>query len=113
MREADKDDLGLKIGGRNMTNLRYADGTALLTDNITSMRRILYRVDEAGTKVGLRLNAKKTKVLQVFSKHNRVERLKFNKSDLENVDDFKHLGSKDIKIRTGMATKKVLELNNI
>ena len=65
MRESDIEDMGLKIGGRNITNLRYADDTALLADNITSMKRILYRVDVAGRKAGLKLNAKKTKVLHV------------------------------------------------
>ena len=56
MRDADLDDLGLKVGGRDITNLRYADDTALLADNLTSMQGILYRVDEAGRKAGLNLN---------------------------------------------------------
>ena len=59
MREADIEDMGVKIGGRNLTDLRYADDTALLADNITNMRRILYRVDGVGTKAGLKSNAKK------------------------------------------------------
>jgi hypothetical protein len=42
MRESDIDDMGIKIGGRNITNLRYADDTALLADNITSMRKKMY-----------------------------------------------------------------------
>jgi len=65
MRKADTEDMGVKVGGRNLTNLCYADDTALLADNITSMRRILYRVDAAGKEDGLKLNAKKTKVLHV------------------------------------------------
>ncbi|GFS16751.1 catenin (Cadherin-associated protein), alpha 3 [Elysia marginata] len=47
MRKADIDQLGVNINGRNLTNLRYADDTALMSDNITSMRRILHRVDES------------------------------------------------------------------
>ena len=39
MRKSDIDDIGIKIGGRNITNLRYADDTALLADNITSMSK--------------------------------------------------------------------------
>ena len=50
MREADMEGMEIKIGGRNITNLRYADDTALLADNITSMKRLLYRVDAAGNK---------------------------------------------------------------
>jgi hypothetical protein len=42
MRESDIDDMGIKIGGRNITNLRYADDTALLADNIKSMRKKMY-----------------------------------------------------------------------
>ena len=37
MREADIDDMGIKIGGRDIINLIYADGTGLMADNITSM----------------------------------------------------------------------------
>ncbi|GFS03109.1 retrovirus-related Pol polyprotein from type-2 retrotransposable element R2DM [Elysia marginata] len=48
MRQADIDDMGINIGGRDITNLRYADDTALLSDNLTSMKRILHRVNNAG-----------------------------------------------------------------
>ena len=61
MREADIEEMGIRIGGRNLTDLRYADDTALLADNITSKRRILHKVGTAGRKVGLSLNTKKTK----------------------------------------------------
>ncbi|GFR91329.1 retrovirus-related Pol polyprotein from type-1 retrotransposable element R2 [Elysia marginata] len=47
MREADIDQSGVNINARNLTHLRYADDTALMSDNITSMRRILHRVDES------------------------------------------------------------------
>ena len=65
MREAEIDDMGITIGGRNLTNLRYADDTALIADNITSMKQILNRVDIAGKNASLKLNAKKTKVMHV------------------------------------------------
>jgi hypothetical protein len=57
--------MGIKIGGRNITNLTYADDTALLADNITSMRNVLHRVDATGNNAGLKLNAKKTKVMHI------------------------------------------------
>ena len=123
MRKADTDDMGIKIGGRNLTNLRYADDTALLADNITSMRRILYRVDAAGKEDGLKLNAKKTKVLHVNAKETtNKEEILVDKTPLENVKDFKYLGSiktedghctKDIKVRIGMAKQRMVQLNNI
>ena len=68
MRNSDIDDMGLKIGGRNITNLRYADDTALLADNVTSMKGMLHRVDIKGKEAGLKLNAKKTKVMHVTGK---------------------------------------------
>ena len=126
MREADIDDMGLKIGGRNITNLRYADDTALIADNVTSMRRILYRVDAMGKEAGLKLNAKKTKVIHVTGKdssnNKENNKIEINKEALETVEDFKYLGSiktkdgkcmKDVKARTGMAKNKMLQLNTI
>ena len=50
IRGADTENAGVKIGGRNLTNLHYAHDTALLSNNITIMKRVLYRVDAAGTK---------------------------------------------------------------
>ncbi|GFR57668.1 endonuclease-reverse transcriptase [Elysia marginata] len=119
MREADIDQL---VNGRNLTNLRYADDTAIMSDNITSMRRILHRVDECGKKAGLKLNAKKTKVMQLKPENSSLYDVKIDQTVLENVEDFKYLGSvktidgscsKDIKMRIGMAKKKMIELNNV
>ena len=59
MRNSDIDCIGVSIGGRNFTDLRYTDDTALLAhDNMTSMNRILHRVDTEGKKAGLHLNIK-------------------------------------------------------
>lgn len=123
MRESNIEDMGPRIGGRNITNLRYADDTALLADNITSMKRVLYRVDEAGKRAGLKLNAKKTKVMYVTGDSCQVEHeINIDKTPLENVKDFKYLGSvkandgsctKDIKTRIGMAKGRMIQLNNI
>ncbi|GFS26376.1 endonuclease-reverse transcriptase [Elysia marginata] len=62
MRQADihVNDMGINIGGRDITNLRYADDTALLSlsDNLTSMKRILHRVNNADSNYSsIRLNA--------------------------------------------------------
>ena len=65
MRKADIYGMDMSIGGRNITDLRYADDTSLIADNSTSRRCIISRVDTAGRKVNLTLNAKKTKVLHV------------------------------------------------
>ena len=101
----------------------YADDTALLADNITSMRRILYRVDTAGKEEGLALNGKKTKVMHVKTREGiNEENILIDNTPLENVKDFKYLGStktedwsctKDIKVRIGMAKQRMVQLNNI
>ena len=55
--------MGVSIGGRNPINLRYADDTVLLADNIRGARRILHRVDTAGRIAGLTPNAKKIVIM--------------------------------------------------
>ncbi|GFS19858.1 retrovirus-related Pol polyprotein from type-1 retrotransposable element R2 [Elysia marginata] len=108
MRQADIDDMGINIGGRDITNPRYADNTALLSDNLTSMKRILHRVNNAGQQAGLILNAKKTKVMHIpaSKESSNVEPdIKIDRTSLENVDDFKYLGS--IKTSDGTCTKDI------
>ena len=122
-RESDIDDMDIKIGGRNITSLRYADDTALLADNITSMRIFLHRVDAAGNNAGLKLNAKKTKAMHITGPGSQdPQQIRINGTDLKNVTDFKYLGSikasdgtctKDIKCRIGMAKQKMVQLNII
>ncbi|GFS05569.1 endonuclease-reverse transcriptase [Elysia marginata] len=121
MKQADIND----IGGRDITNLRYAEDTALLSDNLTSMKRILHRINNAGQQTGLLLNAKKTKVMHIpaSKESNNVEPdIKIDRTSLENVDDFKYLGSiktsdgtctKDINTRIAMAKHGMVSLNNI
>ena len=117
MRDSELDNEGVKIAGDRISNLRYADDTALLADNYDSICNVLNKVNVAGEKSGLRLNAKKTKVIHVNSKTTPV-----NGVDLEYVPDMKYLGSiktcdgscaKDVKTRIAMAKKKMIDLNNI
>ena len=125
MRQADIESMGIKIGGRNIVELRYADDTCLIADNITSMRRIIYRVDDKGTEEGLGLNVIKTKVMPIKGKDSLPEELtniNINGSVLEKVEHFKYLGSiksadgtclLDVLARIAMAKKKMNQLNNI
>ena len=87
MREDDIEDMGIRIGGRNLSDLRYTDNTARLAD-ITSTRRILHKVDSSGRKSGLKLNAKKTKIIHIRGKESQFEEhttLKVDGSVLEKV----------------------------
>ena len=65
MREADLEEEGVKISGEKLSNLRYADDTALLADSYENMCSVLNKVNDAGERAGLKLNAKKTKVMPI------------------------------------------------
>ena len=52
---------GIKISGRNINNLRYADDTTLMAESEEKLKRLLMKVKEESEKVGLKLNIQKTK----------------------------------------------------
>ena len=54
---------GIKIAGRNMNNLRYADDTALMAESEEELKSLLMKVKEKSAKVGLKLNIQKTKIM--------------------------------------------------
>ena len=53
---------GIKIAGRNINNLRYADDTTLMAENEEELKSLLMKVEEESEKVGLKLNIQKTKI---------------------------------------------------
>ena len=57
----DKAKVGIKIAGRNINNLRYADDTTLMAENKEELKRLLMKVKEESEKVGLKLNIQKKK----------------------------------------------------
>ena len=54
---------GIKISGRNINNLRYADGTTLMAETEEELKSLLVKVKEESEKVGLKLNIQKTKIM--------------------------------------------------
>ena len=54
---------GIKIAGRNISNLRYADDTTLMAESEEELKSLLMKVKEESEKVGLKLNIQKTKVM--------------------------------------------------
>ena len=54
---------GIKIAGRNINNLRYADDTTLMADSEEELKSLLMKVKEESEKVGLKLNIQKTKIM--------------------------------------------------
>ena len=65
MRNAGLDEAqaGIKISGRNINNLRYADDTTLMTKREEELTSLLIKVKEEGEKAGLKLNIQKTKIM--------------------------------------------------
>ena len=54
---------GIKIAGRNINNLRYADDTTLMAESEKELKSLLMKVKEESEKVGLKLNIQKTKIM--------------------------------------------------
>ena len=78
---------GIKIAGRNINNLRYADDTTLMAESEEGLKNLLMKVKEESEKVGLMLNIKKTKIMASGP-------ITSWQIDVETVTDFIFLGSK-------------------
>ena len=65
MRNAGLDEAqaGIKIAGRNINNLKYADDTTLMVETEAELKSLLMKVKEESEKVGLKLNIQKTKIM--------------------------------------------------
>ena len=65
MRNARRDEAQarIKIAGRDINNLRYADDTTLMEENKEELKSLLMKVKEESEKVGLKLNIQKTKII--------------------------------------------------
>ena len=59
----DKAQAGIKMAGKHMNNLRYADDTTLMAESEEELKSLLMKVKEESEKVGLKLNIQKTKIM--------------------------------------------------
>ena len=59
----DEAQAGIKIAGRNVNNLRYADDTILMAESEEELKSLLMKVKEEREKVGIKLNIQKTKIM--------------------------------------------------
>ena len=59
----DEAQAGIKIAGRNINNLRYADDTTLMAESEEELKSLLMKVKEESEKVGLKLNIQETKIM--------------------------------------------------
>ena len=92
MREAEIHDLGYNIGGRNISNARYADDTALIAQSPMEMQQLLDKVNAAGAQRLLKLNVKKTKLMTIGDVPDDIN-IRVNNDPVEKVKQFKYLGS--------------------
>ena len=81
---------GIKIAGRNLSNLRYADDTTLMAESEEELKSILMKVKEESEKVGLKLNIQKTKIMA----SGPITSWEIDGETMETVSDFIFLGSK-------------------
>ena len=81
---------GIKIAGRNINNLRYADDTTLMAENEDELKSLLMQVKEESEKVGFKLNIQKTKIME----SGPITSWEIDGEIMETVTDFIFLGSK-------------------
>ena len=81
---------GIKIAGRNINNLRYADDTTLLAESEEELKSLLMKVTEVNEKVGLKLNIQKTKIMT----SGPITSWQIDGKTMETVTCFIFLGSK-------------------
>ena len=62
----DEVQAGIKITGRNINNLRYADDTTLMAESVEELKSLLMKVKEESEKAGLKLNIQKTKIMLFY-----------------------------------------------
>ena len=86
----DEADAGIKIAKRNINNLRYADDTTFMAESEEELRSLLMKVKEENTKVGLKLNIQKTKIMA----SGPLTSWQIDGETMETVTEFIFLGSK-------------------
>ena len=86
----DESQAGIKIAGRNINNLRYADDTTLMAESEVELKSLLMKVKENSEKVGLKLNIQKTKTMA----SGPITSWQIDGETMETVADFIFWGSK-------------------
>ena len=109
---------GIKIAGRNINNLRYADDTTLIVESEKELKSLLMKVKEESEKVGLKLNIQKTKIMA----SGPITSWEIDGETVETVSDFIFGGSKitadgdcshEIKRRLLLGRKVMTNLDSI
>ena len=120
MRNAGLDELqaGIKIGGRNINNLRYVGDTTVMAESKEELKSLLMRVKEESERASLKLNTKKTKMMTPGP----ITSWQIEGEKVEAVTDFLFLGSKitadgdfshEIRRRLLLGTKAMTNLDSV
>ena len=86
----DEEQPGIKIAGRNINNLRYADDTTLMAESKEELKSLLMKMKEECEKAGLKLNIQKTKIMA----SSPITSWQIDGETMKTVRDFIFLGSK-------------------
>ena len=81
---------GIKIAGRNLNNLRYADDTTLMAESEEELKSLMMKVKEESEKVDIKLNIQKTKIMA----SSPITSWEIDRETVETLSDFSFLGSK-------------------
>ena len=85
---------GIKIAGRNISNLRYADNTTLMAESEEELKSLLMKVKEESEKVGLKLNIQRMKIMASVP----IPSWEIDGETVETVADFSFGGSKSLQM---------------
>ena len=103
----DEAQAGIKIAGRNINNLRYADDTTLMAESEEELKRLLMKVKEESEKVDLKLNIQKTNIMA----SGPISSWQLDGETVETVSDFIFLGPKSLQmVTTAMKLKDACSL---
>ena len=114
----DEAQAGIKISGRNINNLRYAEDTTLMAESEEELKSLLMKVKEESEKVGLKLNIQKTKIMA----SGPITSWQIDGETVETVSDFIFLGSEitadgdcshEIKRRLLLGSKVMTKLDRV
>ena len=114
----DEIQAGIKIAGRNINNLRYADDTTLMAESEEELKSLLMKMKEESEKVGLKLNIQKTKIMA----SGPITSREIDGETVETMSDFNFWGSKitadgdcshEIKRRLLLGRKLMTNLDSI
>ena len=90
----DEAQAGIKIAGRNISNIRYTVDTALMGESKEELKSLLMKVKEESEKVGLKLNIQKTKIMA----SGPITSLQIDGETMETARDFIWVGSKSLQM---------------